>query len=1511
MEMIEKVIRKCTIIFMAIAMIAGLFPTTTQAVSIPDAADITITYDLSANSVIIESEGTYVINQTESTTENTITVNSNATIYLNGVNILVPHPDDNDHSKLKSNPINISGPYVINLYIVDGSINTLASETGNVFWFGTNIVFASSSSGSSKAGLRVPTGATLNIYGNTGELNATGAVGFNRSENQAHGGGGAGIGGNGGYSYGGINDYINAEASGEINILGGVINATGGDALLYYGNGGPGIGGGGARYNGSDGNSGNVVVENGYITAKGGNSGEVTNLSKTGYAISGELTIKTGTIIGMSASAHGANIRSPFSKTPVFSSDYLYVWRTNSANEFTQSTDQLYVYNADQRYVEISVKHSPIISISANPTSGVHPANVALTATVIGADTNVDKLIHFYKDGVLLGSSRTNNLGEATIDVNNLSAKSYSFYARFEGDNVNFYAQSTVINFTVTKATQSLVTFENTNAINKTYGDASFTLPSVSGGSGTGEYSYRSANPEVATVLGNVVTITGVGEATIYVKKLGDANYNDSEEASVKVVVSPKLVTISGIVANNKVYNGTMNTTYDFSSATIDGLINSDMVSINVSNASATFSDKNVGTNKTVTFSGFALTGSDVANYILSKQPESVTANITPREVTISGISAENKLYDGTNVATLIFPKITVAMGLVLDDTLSVSATGTFADSNVSDSIVVDISELTLSGASVSNYVLSQEGQQTSTTANITPATITVIPGSGQTKYYGQSDPVLSYSYTGAVLEETPNFTGTLTRSDGENVASNYKINQGTLALSNNQSFIASNYQLAFDESSVTFEIKEYTTSAIAITIPNGDHGWFKSSPIILKAPVGYLISDSNALENNVWGNSIEINDTDRENKSTSYYLRVNTALNQNAISTSKTFNYNVDKNAPTGTVTIDTNTFTTFLNNITFGLFFKNTVDVIITAEDETSGLNKIEFYRSEDILSEEDITTLSSWNLYDNKISEEPIDALKFIYYVKITDNAGNVTYIASNGVTFDTTPPVIHNITDEAVYYVDQIVTVTDTNLLDMTLNGNAFESGQKLIGNSETTYVLVTTDKAGNSTTFTVEMKSIASLSLNIDLLTIENVTSDDKIEVEAVKSKVEEVLLTTLNGATQEQIDALNSIIAKCNDLLNTIQGVQEKISDVDTKTDGITTDNVKSNDQENLEDALETIIELLETDNLTDDERTELELKKTEVENNIKTILDIQSLIAKAYESVQNIKEDNVVKKDRETLEKAFSDLQLILKDKVSNLTVKEIKDIEDKMISIKSIINVLNEVSIVEELIEALPNTSDVTKANADAIVKTQQAYDKLSNHQKTMVEAILKTKLDAITEALRQMLLFDTPTGIKLEGINGTVFDLKTELVVTTVMETLDNVTMERFALSVNALENDLEIIQLFDIKLMLDGLAIQPNGMVKVTLPLSDNLKDYTNLQIVFIEEDGTVKRILSTISDHEISFMTDHFSYYGITGTPTSDPIPDTSNPSNNYVWWMMLLGSLLVVVTGKKKEGEIE
>ena len=124
---------------------------------------------------------------------------------------------------------------------------------------------------------------------------------------------------------------------------------------------------------------------------------------------------------------------------------------------------------------------------------------------------------------------------------------------------------------------------------------------------------------------------------------------------------------VTGITADDKTYDGKTGATLVTSGATLMGVVHGDTVTLDTSGAMGTFASKDVGTGITVTINGLALGGPQAGNYMLVEP--STTANITPAMLTVTGITADDKAYDGTTAATLNTGGA-MLMGLVPGDNL-------------------------------------------------------------------------------------------------------------------------------------------------------------------------------------------------------------------------------------------------------------------------------------------------------------------------------------------------------------------------------------------------------------------------------------------------------------------------------------------------------------------------------------------------------------------------------------------------------------------------------------------------------------------------------------------------------------------------------------------------------------------------------------------------------------------------------------------------------------------------
>ena len=182
------------------------------------------------------------------------------------------------------------------------------------------------------------------------------------------------------------------------------------------------------------------------------------------------------------------------------------------------------------------------------------------------------------------------------------------------------------------------------------------------------------------------------------------------------------------------------------------------------------------------------------------------------------------------------------------------------------------------------------------------------------------------------------------------------------------------------------------------------------------------------------------------------------------------------DVTAPSGQITISTKEWTSFCNKVTFGLFFKDTQKVTISAEDKGLGIDRIFYYISSEAKSIEDIAALkdNEWTEYTDVFSITP--DRKSVVYVKLTDKGGNKKYLSSDGLVFDASSPVISGIKNNESYKDSVDFTVTDDNLENVEIDGviAGYENGSYNIANKAGSHVVKAVDKAGNITQITINM-----------------------------------------------------------------------------------------------------------------------------------------------------------------------------------------------------------------------------------------------------------------------------------------------------------------------------------------------------------------------------------------------------------------------------------------------------
>ena len=181
------------------------------------------------------------------------------------------------------------------------------------------------------------------------------------------------------------------------------------------------------------------------------------------------------------------------------------------------------------------------------------------------------------------------------------------------------------------------------------------------------------------------------------------------------------------------------------------------------------------------------------------------------------------------------------------------------------------------------------------------------------------------------------------------------------------------------------------------------------------------------------------------------------------------------DTEKPTGEIIIGTNKWNEFLNELTFGIFFKDTQEVTINAVDN-SGVVFVSYLVTDKELSEAELNSLV-FRAYEEPFSIDPNG--EYIVYVMLVDENINITYLRSDRITLDNIQPVISGIENGKTYCEAQTVTVDEKYVDTVTVNGTAVTldaDGGFVLSPTNGEQKIVVTDKAGNNAEMTVTVNN---------------------------------------------------------------------------------------------------------------------------------------------------------------------------------------------------------------------------------------------------------------------------------------------------------------------------------------------------------------------------------------------------------------------------------------------------
>ena len=245
---------------------------------------------------------------------------------------------------------------------------------------------------------------------------------------------------------------------------------------------------------------------------------------------------------------------------------------------------------------------------------------------------------------------------------------------------------------------------------------------------------------------------------------------------------------------------------------------------------------------------------------------------------------------------------------------------------------------------------------------------------------------------------------------------------------------------------------------------------------------VGYTLSVSNTVVDYNESSTLTFKLNKGYSKTTDFAVKVNgetVQLNNNNQYTIKNIQKDTnitvegvaDITAPDTEIKVSNKTWKSILNKITFGLFFKETQKAEITATDEGSGVNKYYYYvdksGSEKSLTEKQLQAVD-WKEGESVTFSEDSN---YVIYAKVTDKAGNIKYVSTDGIVIDTIAPQVSGVESNQTYTKTQTFTVTDNNLDTVKVDGQTVEptNGSYTLVPKKGTYTIEVTDKTGNKTT----------------------------------------------------------------------------------------------------------------------------------------------------------------------------------------------------------------------------------------------------------------------------------------------------------------------------------------------------------------------------------------------------------------------------------------------------------
>ena len=325
----------------------------------------------------------------------------------------------------------------------------------------------------------------------------------------------------------------------------------------------------------------------------------------------------------------------------------------------------------------------------------------------------------------------------------------------------------------------------------------------------------------------------------------------------------------------------------------------------------------------------------------------------------------------------------------------------------------------------------------------------------------------------------------------------------------------------------------------------------------------------------------------------------------------------------PTAQISINDNKWFSFLNNITFGLFFNETQDVTITAADAGSGVNTIQYYLAGGELEIDEVRAITDWVDYNGTFKIDPNN--HYVVYAKITDNAGNTLYINSDGIVLDNIAPTLEGIENGKTYYGDLTVIKSDEQFYDIkmvTLDGEPMgfaEGTYGLIPADNAEHIVVVQDHAGNKTSYTVTVMKNYTVTYKADGVVVDTLTVGHG------------------KDANLPDIPAKDGYVGKWDAEGKNITN-DTTISVIYTEIPVVKPNDVKPKDKTDLKDAKAKLEEMLKDDSYTDEDKKNIQDAIDDIDDALEVIGNVEAV----EELIDKLPE--TIKKDDEPAIKAADD---------------------------------------------------------------------------------------------------------------------------------------------------------------------------------------------------------------------------------------------------------------------------